>query len=307
MPILPHVITNVILKLTVRLRKYDGEHMLENLKKLIEYGHWESQLHRTVTSMLIFLKEKQEGGWDGFNDEIEQYDILSSKILQIIGIKDNEGYDELAERAMKIGLQRMSLKLYSGLSPSETLLALASSNPQALIRTLSNPEPNMFQGKTSNVLIDYLATLHMKARSEGTENGTLWITTSPYDIFLSLQRVDPEITNRSFYDQEALRALNAWIEVSCEPPVRASVMLSFLNNLRKLYHSEFMKREEFLHLASLEHCLTTLKSKRKKEKNEPLPEIPKSLRWDSDEMPDSQIVRRDALLRRWRLYHHPAE
>ena len=100
MPILPHVITNVILKLTVRLRKYDGEHMLENLKKLIEYGHWESQLHRTVTSMLIFLKEKQEGGWDGFNDEIEQYDILSSKILQIIGIKDNEGYDELAERAM---------------------------------------------------------------------------------------------------------------------------------------------------------------------------------------------------------------
>ena len=307
MPILPHVVTNVILKLTVGLSKFSGEHMLKNLKKLIKYGHWEGQLHRTVTSMLIFLKEKQEGGWDGFNDEIEQYDILSSKILNIIGIRDDEGYDELAKRAMKIGLQRMSLNLYSRLPLEQTLLALASSNPKALIRTLSNPELSLFNNKTDGVMKTYLDTLQLKGLTEGTKKGTLWITTNPHDILLSLQRVDPSTTNSAYYGLHALRALEAWTQVPCKPPVRASVMLSFLLNLRNLYYLELGRQEGARRILSTEQSLDTLRSKYEDEEDGSLPEIPESLRSDSEEMPDSRIVRRDALLRRWRLYHHPAE
>ena len=84
-------------------------------------------------------------------------------------------------------------------------------------------------------------------------------------------------------------------------------MLSFLLNLRNLYYLELGRQEGARRILSTEQSLDTLRSKYEDEEDGSLPEIPESLRSDSEEMPDSRIVRRDALLRRWRLYHHPAE
>ena len=46
--------------------------------------------------MLAFLEQKQKDGWDRFKDEIELYHTWSSKILWIMGVEENERYDELA-------------------------------------------------------------------------------------------------------------------------------------------------------------------------------------------------------------------
>ena len=133
-----------------------------------------------------------------------------------------------AMTSLHTGLQKMSQKLCSRLSINESLQALACSNPGLLARNKS------VRRQRKHGYENYLKTLEQKAKVGAIRSGILQIATHLYEIFLTLQRVDPSTRGRAFYDQGALSAVQARTQVSCYPCIRASHLVSFFVTLQYL-------------------------------------------------------------------------